>query len=171
MARPGISVALCFAAGLLFLGSAPAQVQAPSDAPVQPLPFSHKTHVTGQGMPCSTCHTNPDPGEQMTIAAPSLCMDCHADTKTDSPYIKRLAEYDKNKQQVPWVKVYDVPDFVNFSHRAHLQKGASCEECHGNVAQRERLYRETDLKMTGCVACHKAKGASQECNYCHVEML
>ena len=154
------------------LRQAPAQApQDPAGAPVQPLPFSHKTHVTGQGLNCAMCHPNPNPGETMTIAPPSLCMDCHADTKTDSPYIKRLAEYDKNKQPVPWVRVYEIPGFVNFSHRAHLTKGVKCEDCHGAVAQRDRLYRETDLTMGGCIACHKAKNASQACDFCHDEMM
>ena len=164
-------LALILAPALLFLCSAAAQVQGSSEAPVQPLPFSHKTHASGQGLPCAYCHPNPDPGERMTIAPPSVCMDCHAATKTDSPYIQRLTEYDKNKQLVPWVRVYEIPDFVNFSHRAHLQKGNKCEDCHGDVAQRDRLYREKDLTMGGCVACHKAKQASQACDFCHAEML
>ena len=155
----------------LFLWDAPAQVQNPSEAPAQPLPFSHKAHVTGQGMQCVYCHANPDPGETMNIARPSVCMECHADTKTDSPAIKRLAQYDKEKQAIPWVKVYEIPDFVNFSHRVHLQKGAQCGDCHGDAAQRDRLYREKDLTMGGCVACHKAKNASQACDFCHAEML
>ena len=117
------------------------------------------------------CHPNPDPGETMTIAPPSLCMECHADVKTDSPYIRRLAEYAKSNQPVPWVRVYRIESFVNFSHRAHLAKGNTCEECHGKVAERDRLYRETNLTMGGCVACHKAKNASQACDFCHAEML
>jgi len=155
------------------LQRAPAQApkQDPADGPVQPLPFSHKTHVTGQGLFCAMCHPNPDPGETMTIAAPSLCMECHADVKKDSPNIQRLTEYAKSGKPVPWVRVYEIPDFVKFSHRAHLAKGNTCEECHGKVAERDRLYRESNLTMGGCVACHKAKGASQACDSCHDEML
>jgi len=33
---------------------------APQPAPVQPLPFSHKTHLAS-GMACTNCHINPDP--------------------------------------------------------------------------------------------------------------
>ena len=150
---------------------APAQAQDPTAAPVQPLPFSHKTHVTNEGLFCAMCHPNPNPGETMTIAQPSVCMECHSSVKTDSQYIQRLAEYAKAGKPVPWVRVYAIPDFVNFSHKAHLAKGSACEECHGKVAERDRLYRETNLSMGGCVGCHKAKKASQDCGFCHAEML
>jgi hypothetical protein len=40
----------------------------PRPAPEQPLPFSHKTHMT-LGLVCQTCHTNPDPGTMMTFPA------------------------------------------------------------------------------------------------------
>jgi hypothetical protein len=29
---------------------------------------------------------------------------------------------------------HDLPDFVQFNHGIHVQKGIGCYECHGNVA-------------------------------------
>ena len=139
------------------------------DAPPQPLPFSHKAHAGTMKLACKMCHPNPDPGETMTIAAPGVCMQCHSAIKADSPEIKRLAEYAKEGKQVPWVRVYEIPSWVDFSHRAHVEKGNTCQDCHGPVAERDQLAKETDLSMGGCMNCHRAKKAGMDCGYCHEE--
>jgi hypothetical protein len=142
-------------------------VLAAADGPGQPLPFSHKAHAGDLKLQCKMCHPNPDPGESMTIAAAPVCMQCHAAIKTDSPAIQKLAAYAKDGKRIPWVRIYEVPSFVNFNHRAHLQARNTCEECHGKVAERDRLYREVDLNMGACMNCHAAKKASIDCGYCH----
>jgi hypothetical protein len=63
--------------------------------------------------------------------------------------------------------VYRIPAFVYFSHRTHIQAGNACEECHGPVATRTQLTRETDLTMGGCMNCHRGKNAGTECTFCH----
>ena len=60
---------------------------APHAAPEQPLPFSHKTHVS-RGVQCRVCHTNPEPGNQMTCPAVATCMGCHKTTAADRPAIQ-----------------------------------------------------------------------------------
>lgn len=135
--------------------------------PEQPLPFSHKAHAGTAKLPCKMCHPNPNPGERMTVAAPSVCMQCHSAVKADSPAIQRLAAFAKNGREIRWARVYEIPSYVNFSHRTHLSAGNSCEECHGKVAEREALFREGDVSMGGCMNCHRAKKASIDCTYCH----
>jgi hypothetical protein len=135
--------------------------------PEQPIPFSHKAHAGDLKLACKTCHPNPEPGDQMTTATVSTCMQCHSSAKTDSPAIQKLAAAAKNNEAIPWIRVYRVPSFVEFSHRAHLAAGGSCEDCHGKVVERERLYRESDLSMAGCLECHRAKNASKDCSFCH----
>jgi hypothetical protein len=88
-----------------------------ADAPVQPIPFSHKVHAGAMKLTCKTCHPNPDPGETMTIAKPATCMQCHSAIKTESPAIQRLAAAAKEDKPLPWVRVYAIPSFVIFSHR------------------------------------------------------
>jgi len=139
------------------------------DPPPQPIPFSHKVHAGTMKLACKMCHPSPDPGESMTIVPAAKCMDCHAAIKADSPAIQRLAAYAKEGRKVPWVRVYEIPSFVNFSHRAHLEKGNTCQECHGPVAEREQIAKETNLSMGGCMNCHKEKKASLDCGYCHEE--
>ena len=140
-----------------------------ADPPPQPLPFSHKMHAGTMKLACKMCHPSPDPGETMTIVPAATCMQCHSAIKADSPNIKRLAEYDKDGKAVPWARVYAIPSWVDFSHRAHLAKGNTCEECHGPVQEREQLAKETDLSMGGCMNCHRAKKAGLSCGFCHEE--
>src|SRR5690349_11948635 len=92
-----------------------------ADAPVQPVPFSHKQHAGTLKLQCRMCHPNPDPGESMTIAPASTCMQCHTAIKADSPAIQKLAAAAKENRRIPWVRVYQIPSYVNFSHRIHLE--------------------------------------------------
>lgn len=84
------------------------------------------------------------------------------------------------KQQpraVPWVKVYSLPDFVYFDHRAHVRVGVTCQKCHGAVETMERLRQVGDLSMGWCVNCHRTSTqegvngarvyASTDCATCH----
>lgn len=135
--------------------------------PAQPVPFSHKHHVGTLKLKCNMCHPNRDPGETMGIAAASVCMQCHASVKTDSPHIQKVAASAAEKRPLKWARVYQIPTFVFFSHRAHVESKNTCQECHGDVGQREALFKEVDLSMTGCMNCHKAKNASNDCTYCH----
>lgn len=140
-----------------------------AEGPQQPIPYSHKTHVA-LGLKCRECHAMPEPGEMMTIPAPKKCMSCHASVKADSPAIQKLAGFAASGRQIPWVRVYQIPGFVFFSHKAHLNAGADCQKCHGPVQERERLARETDISMGGCMNCHRETKASLSCTYCHEEL-
>ncbi len=139
----------------------------PADAPKQPIDFSHKVHAGTAKLPCKMCHPNPDPGDMMTIAAAATCMQCHSAIKTDSPEIKKLAEYAKSNSPIPWVPVYELPSFVKFDHRVHLHAGNTCQECHGAVTERDRLFREASLTMGACMNCHQVKKATLDCAACH----
>ena len=147
-----------------------AQTTSQPEPPKQPLPFSHKLHVA-QGLKCQGCHVNPDtgpnPGEQMTYPATAKCMACHEDTAADKPAIKELAKYHNDKAAIPWVRIYQLPDFVWFSHRVHLEAGAKCDRCHGAVSEREALWKEKPTTMESCMNCHRETNASNACNYCH----
>ena len=134
---------------------------------LQPIAFSHKTH-TSLGVKCMDCHEIRPPGFEASIPQESFCMGCHSVVKTDSPEIKRLAEFHANKKPVPWVRVYQVPDFVWFSHEVHVQRAhLDCEECHGPVREREVIAKEKPTTMNSCIACHEMKKAPTRCDLCH----
>ena len=134
--------------------------------PEQPLPFSHKQHVS-LGLTCKDCHADRDPGESEGFPAVSTCMSCHFSIAKDAAPIQKLKMYADEKKSIPWVRVYQIPSYVDFSHRAHLQAGFKCEKCHGPVATRDALWKEADVSMGGCIACHRQNRASTVCTYCH----
>jgi Cytochrome c7 and related cytochrome c len=94
-------------------------------------------------------------------------MECHQTMATGDPGVQKLAAYAKSGEIIPWVRIYQLPSFVNFSHKTHTTHGNTCQECHGQVAQRDRLFQEEDISMAACLNCHRAKKASVECNTCH----
>ena len=150
--------------------NAPRPQASEAEGPGQPIAFSHKHHAGTLQLPCTLCHTNPDPGEMMTFPATATCMTCHTGIKADSPQIQALAAHDAAKTAVPWVRVYQIASYVNFSHRMHLKAEATCADCHGQVPARERMFREGDITMGACMNCHQQKGASIDCNVCHVPL-
>lgn len=158
-----VAGALCLQA--FSQGLPPLKTVAPP--PAQPLPFSHRTHVS-QGLKCLDCHPMPDPGDFAEIIATEKCMLCHSSIKTDSPAIQKLADFHRRSAPIPWEPVYLVANYVFFSHKEHLTRAAAqCADCHGPVGEREALAKERDLSMAACMDCHRAKSASLECNYCH----
>lgn len=140
--------------------------QKESEAPVQPVPYSHKLHIS-KGLQCKNCHTNPDPGEVMGIPKVAVCMGCHRTIKTDSPHIQTLAKAAADQQELRWKRVYQTPSFVFFSHRVHTDAGSTCENCHGPVPERNVIFKEGDITMGGCMTCHQQKKAPNDCNTCH----
>jgi hypothetical protein len=94
-------------------------------------------------------------------------MQCHSAIKADSPAIQKLAQYAAENKPVPWVRIYEIPAYVDFSHRSHIAAKNTCEDCHGKVAERDALYREVNLNMGTCMDCHAGKRAPTGCNFCH----
>ncbi|MFL6350807.1 MAG: cytochrome c3 family protein [Bryobacteraceae bacterium] len=133
----------------------------------QPVPFSHKQHAEAAHLKCSDCHKLAPSGEVVSIPTGKTCMSCHAQIAANSASIKDLKSYVDEKEPVPWVRVYELPSFVEFNHKTHLDAGAKCETCHGSVATRDHLWRETDLGMGACMNCHRAARASTNCRTCH----
>jgi Zn ribbon nucleic-acid-binding protein len=155
--------------GIPRTGSTTAQDAAPATPQgiAQPVPFSHKQHAGTLKLPCEFCHTASRSGETVAIPRASFCMQCHQTMDTNNPGVQKLATYAKSNAVIPWVRVYQLPSFVSFSHKTHLLHGATCRQCHGPVEERTQLYTETDISMAGCVNCHRTSKASTGCDTCH----
>lgn len=147
---------------------ASAATPAPLVGPVQPIPFSHKQHAGEMKLPCEFCHVPSRSGEALAIPRAAFCMQCHQTMAITDPGVQKLAGYAKSDSPIPWVRVYELPSFVSFSHKTHLAQGIPCQQCHGPVADRVQLFKETDISMAGCVNCHREKKANIECNTCHI---
>lgn len=141
--------------------------QTPPPAPAQPLPYSHKTHLA-LGLQCATCHVNPEAGKLMTFPDTAVCMGCHQAIAKDRPAIQKLQQYAASKTPIPWVRVYQVPDYVYWRHGTHLAAGVACADCHGPVAERDVIALETTVTTKiGCVTCHDRRQAFTDCSDCH----
>ena len=61
----------------------------------------------------------------------------------------------REPRPIAWTKVNNLPDFVYFDHRPHVNAGVSCQTCHGPVETMERVRQVPDLTMGWCVNCHR----------------
>jgi hypothetical protein len=154
--------------------------------PDQPIAFSHKLHAGDRQIPCQFCHSAAR--RSITAGVPPLdtCMGCHKLIKTESPEIQKLkAAFDKN-EPIKWTKVHDLPDYVRFSHRIHVNAKNSagepllaCQDCHGPVETMTTAEQWAPLQMGWCVECHNKerepatedkparRNAPVTCNTCH----
>lgn len=133
----------------------------------QPIAYSHKTHIAA-GLTCNGCHTMPGEGFQATYPKEGLCMGCHQSVKAESAEIQKLAAFAREKKPVPWARVYQVPDYVWFSHALHVKDAKiECKQCHGDVAQRDVLFKERSTSMMTCMDCHAQRNAPNGCDVCH----
>lgn len=124
-------------------------------SPVQPIPYSHKTHAGNLGMDCRYCHIGVERSAHAGIPASEICMNCHAQVKKDSPLLSRLRESYASGRPIPWVRIHRLPDFVHFNHQAHVLAGVSCVSCHGRVDQMVEVRQAAPLSMAWCLDCHR----------------
>jgi menaquinone reductase, multiheme cytochrome c subunit len=104
--------------------------------PTQPVPYSHKLHAGEMGMDCRFCHSTVDKADFAAVPPAQTCMNCHTAIKKDSEKLTPIRQaFNDATKPVEWIKVHKLPDFVYFSHKAHVTGGISCVrciECHRN---------------------------------------
>jgi hypothetical protein len=137
--------------------------------PTQPIPFDHSVHVGKHKIQCQYCHSQVERSTHSNIPSLQTCMNCHIQVKTDSPHITKLREAYEAGQSIEWVKVHMLPDHVRFNHAAHLNKGVSCQTCHGEIEKMQVVKQYSDLSMGWCVNCHREQQskAPLNCSTCH----
>jgi hypothetical protein len=138
-----------------------------SDGPTQPIAFSHKIHAGDNQIGCLYCHTYARRSTVAGVPSVQLCMGCHRNVGQDKPEVQKLAAYWDQRVSIPWARVYDMPDFVYFSHKRHVLKKIPCQECHGPVQTMSTVKRVGTLDMARCVNCHVKNRASIDCLTCH----
>ncbi|MGE5648106.1 MAG: cytochrome c3 family protein [Acidobacteriota bacterium] len=122
----------------------------------QPVQFSHKHHVGDDGIDCRYCHTSVETSAFAGIPSTHICMSCHSQLWSDSPYLQPVRESWANNKPIEWVRVHDLPDFVYFNHSIHVNKGVACIMCHGRVDEMPLVRREKSLQMQWCLSCHRS---------------
>jgi len=159
-------VRFSLALAIVVLAAAQIKKFEPGPPVLQPIPYSHKQHLA-LGLKCADCHRNEDPGEQMGIPTAAKCMTCHKTVAADKPAIRELTKLHAESREPAWKRVYQIPSYVFFSHRAHLEAKAECADCHGQVRERGVLFLEKDISMGACMNCHLERRAPNHCQFCH----
>src|SRR5919198_5756133 len=120
----------------------------------QPIPFSHKHHVSDDGIDCRYCHTTVETSAFAGMPATQTCMNCHSQIFSQSPTLAPVRDSFQTGKPIRWNRVYTLPDFVYFDHSIHVQKGVGCSTCHGQVDQMPLTWKAQSLQMSWCLECH-----------------
>lgn len=159
---------------------------------VQPINFPHNIHADTYKIDCGYCHADARRSEYAGLPSVTRCMGCHKITAADRPEIKKLAEYMARQEPVPWARVYKLPEFTYFPHKAHVRAEIKCQTCHGEVEKMTTVGAATGprisndlmnliglrpaappLTMGWCIDCHREQNATKktkaplDCVACH----
>ncbi|HXV84129.1 MAG TPA: cytochrome c3 family protein [Candidatus Binatia bacterium] len=121
----------------------------------QPVQFSHKHHVSDDGIDCRYCHTSVEESSFAGIPSTKICMNCHTQIWAESPILAPVRQSFQTGKSLEWTRVHDLPGFVYFDHSIHIHKGVGCVTCHGRVDQMPLMWRENTLYMEWCLECHR----------------
>jgi hypothetical protein len=104
-------------------------------------------------------------------------MGCHKFVAKEKLAVRILAARVKAGQPLRWERVFVLPDFIYFSHRAHLRikprpdckdcEKVECKDCHGEIEKQKVVHHEQPFTMGQCLACHEKKKAPRDCTVCH----
>ena len=122
----------------------------------QPIQFSHAHHAGGMGIDCRYCHTSVEQSAFAGIPPTKTCMNCHSQIWSNAPILEPVRASFRDNTNLSWIRVYDLPDFVYFSHQIHVRQGVGCATCHGQVNEMPLTYQASPLLMEWCLDCHRA---------------
>ena len=162
-------------------------------APRQPIFFSHLIHAGSFKIECQYCHADARRSEYAGLPSVERCMGCHKVIGAqDNPEIAKIHDYARRAEPIPWVRVFKVPEFTYFPHKAHVSAGLACQGCHGPIERMRVVGAQTGPRLTNdlvrlagfrpappaltmgwCVECHRVQNATQkrqaplDCVGCH----
>jgi mono/diheme cytochrome c family protein len=162
-------------------------------APTQPIFFSHLVHAGSFQLACQYCHPDARRSEYAGLPSVERCLGCHKIIGAqDNPEIAKIHDYARRGASIPWVRVFKVPEFTYFPHKAHVRAGLACQTCHGPIERMRVVGADTGpslrqdlgyllgftpaprpLTMGWCVACHREQNAARgtraplDCVTCH----
>lgn len=128
----------------------------------QPVPFSHKHHVTELGIDCRFCHTSVEKSGTSSIPPVETCMTCHSQIWTNSPLLDPVRKAYEDGTPIKfangdkgWNLVNKVPEFVYFNHSIHIDRGITCNQCHGAIQEMHITAKGKPFSMAWCLECHR----------------
>jgi mono/diheme cytochrome c family protein len=171
----------------------PATLVRPPGAPRQPIFFNHVIHAGSFGIACQYCHADARRSEYAGLPSVERCMGCHKIIGAqDNPEIAKIHDHARRGAPIPWVRVFKIPEFTHFPHKAHVNAQVTCQTCHGPVERMPVVGADTGrslpndlaylvglrppqrpLTMGWCVECHQRENATRatraplDCIACH----
>lgn len=128
--------------------------------PTQPVPFSHKKHVGEVGLDCRYCHSYVEVSSHSNVPTNQTCLNCHGtdkgQIKKDSEQLAAVRDADKTDRPIEWIKVHKTPDYAYFNHSVHVNRGVSCQNCHGQINEMTVVKHAEPHSMGWCLDCHRA---------------
>ncbi|MBI3993196.1 MAG: cytochrome c3 family protein [Candidatus Lambdaproteobacteria bacterium] len=161
----GVLVALLWMPALAL-----AQVELLTDAKVaqipagpQPIRFSHQIHAGQDLISCEYCHIYARRSDVAGVPPVRICMGCHQLVGQQLMEVQKVVKYWTDQTPIPWVKIFDVPDFVRFAHFKHVTannevypNGVQCQTCHGPIETMPTTVKQDANfgTMGWCLQCH-----------------
>lgn len=136
----------------------------------QPVEYNHRLHVGKLELACDLCHETSTSGEVAGLPPLSTCAACHEEANGTSAEEKKVVEAVRAGRAIPWVRLYELPRHVYFTHRRHVAIARiTCERCHGEMRAQARPPPAAlvALGMSDCIECHGERGAGRDCATCH----
>ena len=125
------------------------------NAPEQPVPFSHRHHVSGLGIDCRYCHTSVEDSSFAGVPSTRICMNCHSQIWINSPLLEPVRESYRTGKSIAWTRIHNLAGFAYFDHSIHVKKGVGCATCHGPVQEMPLTWQHASLYMEWCLECHR----------------
>jgi len=125
--------------------------------------FSHRSHLARETT-CETCHANAltsTTSEDNLLPKMALCLECHNGQKASDAC--ELCHVNASNLR-PTVRP---PVHPEFDHKAHMQRGAACADCHARVETAGMAGPEHLPPMEACWRCHDGTRAASTCDLCH----
>jgi hypothetical protein len=140
-------------------------------APPQPFPYPHEPHIS-KNIPCVYCHSSAYRSSSAGLPTIAKCNGCHDNIKAETDLEKQWQAYLTDHDNIAWVPVALMPDFVYFSHQPHVKASVECTTCHGDVPNMNEAEPQANWSMGWCLDCHKKLAPDKfvklsDCATCH----
>src|SRR5450755_2766029 len=70
----------------------------------QPVPFSHKHHVTDDGIDCRYCHTSVETSAFAGLPPTETCMSCHSQIWTNAEMLEPVRSSFRTGKSIEWTR-------------------------------------------------------------------
>ena len=124
--------------------------------------FNHLIHVE-MGLECTDCHIGAE--EESVAGVPDFeyCESCHVDELNDD---YKWAQSEPRKDGVIVISRNKLKGFddVIAPHNMHYYADLTCDTCHGDIAESEKIMENTIIGKEFCMDCHEGQ---LDCAGCH----